>query len=126
MGEFIKTFFFDTYAFFEMIHGNPNYEEYSKDIAIITTKLNLLELHYGLLLTYGKEKADYYYDLYLKYAIEIDDEIFKLANEFRKVMKTRNLSYVDCIGYVLSKSRNVRFLTGDKEFKDLDNVEFVK
>ncbi len=126
MGEEVKTFLFDSYAFFEIIYGNPNYEKYTKDIAIITTKLNLMELHYGLLLTLGKEKADYYYDLYAKYTIDIDDDIFKLANEFKKVMKTRNLSYADCIGYVLAKHRNILFLTGDKQFKDLDNVGFVK
>jgi hypothetical protein len=126
MGEEITTYFFDSYAFFEIIHGNPNYEKYTKDIAIITTKLNLMELHYGILLTLGKEKADYYYDFYTKFAIELTDDIIKLANYFKKVMKTTNVSYIDSIGYVLAKSRNVKFLTGDKEFKDLDNVEFVK
>lgn len=126
MGEFIKTFFFDTYAFFEIINGNPNYEKYKKDVAIITTKLNLMELHYGLLLSYRKETADYYFDSYSKFVIEITDDIIKLANEFKKVMKTRNLSYVDCVGYVLAKSRNIKFLTGDRQFKDLDNVEYVK
>ena len=126
MGEFIKTFFFDTYVFFEMIHGNLNYERYKKDVAIITTKFNLMELHYGLLLLFGKETADYYFDSYSKFAVDIPDDIIKLANEFKKVMKTRNVSYVDCLGYALAKSRNITFLTGDKEFKDLDNVEFVK
>jgi len=126
MGEEIKTYFFDSYAFFEIIHGNPSYEKYTRDIAIVTTKLNLMELHYGLLLSLGKEKADHYYDLYKKFCIEVTDDIIKLANEFKKVMKTRNVSYIDSIGYVLAKSRNIKFLTGDKEFKDLDNVEFVK
>ena len=37
-----------------------------------------------------------------------------------------NLSYVDYIGYILAKQRNVKFLTGDKEFENMDNVEFVK
>ncbi|MEK6860266.1 MAG: PIN domain-containing protein [Nanoarchaeota archaeon] len=126
MGEEIKTYFFDSYAFFEIIHGNKNYEKYTKDIAIITTRLNLMELHYGLLLTLGKEKADEYYDYYVKFTVEISNDIIKLANYFKKVMKTRNVSYIDSIGYVLAKSKNVKFLTGDKEFKDLDNVEFVK
>jgi hypothetical protein len=126
MGEEVKTYFFDSYAFFEIIYGSPNYEKYTKNVAIITTKLNLMELHYGLLLALGKEKADYYYDFYKKFTIEIDDDIIKLANYFKKVMKTTNVSYVDCIGYTLAKSRNILFLTGDKEFEHLDNVEFVK
>jgi predicted nucleic acid-binding protein len=122
----LKTYFFDTYAFFEVVNGNFNYDKYSRDVAIVTTKLNLMELHYGLLLLYDKEKADEYYDKFVKFAIEITDDIIKLANYFKKVMKTRNVSYVDCIGYTLAKSRNILFLTGDKQFKDLDNVEFVK
>jgi len=37
-----------------------------------------------------------------------------------------NLSYVDCIGYILAKELKVGFLTGDREFEGMDNVEFVK
>ena len=122
----IKTFFFDTYAFYELIEGNARYKPYSKDIAIITTRLNLMELHYGLLLKHGKEKADEYYNKLLPFCIEISDEAIKKANELKAGLKKRKLSYVDCIGYVLAKMRNVKFLTGDKEFSDMDDVEFVK
>ena len=48
MGE-IKAIFFDTYALYELIRGNPAYKVYSKDIALMTTRLNLMELHYGYL-----------------------------------------------------------------------------
>lgn len=126
MGEELETFFFDSYAFFEIISGNPNYEIYTKNIAIVTTRLNLMELHYGLLITEGKEKADYYYDLYSKFVVDINDDIIKGANDFKKTMKPKNISYIDAIGYILAKSRNIKFLTGDKEFKELENVEFVK
>ncbi|MDD5133690.1 MAG: PIN domain-containing protein [Candidatus Nanoarchaeia archaeon] len=122
----IKVFFFDTYALYELIEGNPNYKPYTKNIGIITTKLNLMELHYGLFLKYGKEIADNYYDKLIDYTIQINDNIIKKANEFRVSFKKRKLSYVDCIGYIIARSRNVKFLTGDKEFEDLEGVEFVK
>ena len=32
----------------------------------------------------------------------------------------------DCIGYILAKRLSIKFLTGDKEFEKLDDVEFVK
>ena len=32
----------------------------------------------------------------------------------------------DCVGYVVAKRVGVKFLTGDREFKDMPNVEFVK
>lgn len=125
MGE-INTLFFDTYAFFEIINGNKNYEKYIHKIAIITTKLNLMELHYGLLLKYGVKKANLYYDDFVEFTVEIPDNLIKKANEFRASMKKNKISYIDCLGYIIAKSRNIKFLTGDKEFELLDNVEFVK
>ncbi len=122
----IKTFFFDTYAFYEIIEGNENYSAYAKNVAIVTTKLNLMELHYGLLIQYGKKEAEHYFDELSKFTIEISDEMIKKANEFRASLKKKSLSYVDCVGYVIAKSRNIKFLTGDKGFEGLDNVEFVK
>jgi len=125
MGE-IKTYFFDTYSFFEIIEGRKEYEEFIKEVGIVTTKMNLMELHYGLLIKKGKETADKYYDELSKFTVEIEDETIKLANVFKSINKKMKLSYIDCIGYILAKKLNIPFLTGDKEFKYLDNVEFVK
>ena len=36
------------------------------------------------------------------------------------------ISYTDAVGYVMSKSLGLKFLTGDEAFKNLENVEFVK
>lgn len=120
------TFFFDTYALYELIEGNQNYEPYKKDMSMITTKLNLMELHYGMLRVYGKEKANEVFNLFLEFCIPFDDETIKQANEFRLLNKKRKLSYIDCIGYILAKKFNAKFLTGDIQFQDLENVEFVK
>ena len=122
----IRTLFFDSYAFFEIIEGNSNYKEYTHGIAIITTKLNLMELFYGLLIKYGSETSNRYYDDLLKFCVDIDDEIIKEAMIFKALYKKRKLSYVDCIGYIFAKHRNIKFLTGDKQFKDMENVEFVQ
>ena len=122
----IKTFFFDSYAFFEIVNGNLAYEPYTKSISIITTKLNLMELHYGLLRMEGEEEANRIYEEYVRFVIEFSDEDIKEANNFRLKNKKEDLSYVDCIGYILACRNDVKFLTGDSKFRDLDNVEFVK
>ncbi len=124
MGE-IKSYFFDTYAFLEIIRGNKDYEPYKKG-QIVTTKLNLMELHYSLLRTVGKKEANFHYDRLLDLVIEISDDAIKQANEFKFLYKKRKLSYVDCIGYIMARINNIKFLTGDNQFKDLENVEFVK
>ena len=124
--EELKHFFLDTYAMYELVHNSENYKKYQQGISIVTSKLNLMELHYGLLRTEGKDSAEYYYDFFLEFCVEFDDAVIKEANEFRLKNYRRDLSYVDCIGYIIAKSKNIKFLTGDKQFSDLDNVEFVK
>jgi|SRR3989344_1463716 len=124
--EQIRVFFFDTYAFFEIANDNLAYEPYTKDIAIITTKLNLMELHYGLLRTEGEENANIIYNEYSKFVVDFSDEDIKEANKFRLKNKKQDLSYIDCLGYIIACKKRVKFLTGDQKFKDLDNVEFVE
>src|SRR3989338_97708 len=110
----ITTLFFDSYAFFEIIKGNKNYEAYLNKVAIITTRLNLMELYYGLIIKEGREKAEKYYDYLVKFVVDFDDEIIKEAMLFRAENKPKKLSYVDCIGYMIALKNNVMFLTGDE------------
>ena len=121
-----KKFFFDTYALYEIIVGNENYREYIKDIVVITTKLNLMELHYALLSKYGAKEADSFYDFLSKYAIDVSDDVIKVSNKWRAANKKKKYSYVDSIGYTLSRVMNAKFLTGDSQFRDVENVEYVK
>ena len=124
--EEIKQFFFDTYALYAIFHETESYLPYIKNISIVTSILNLMELHYLLLRLYNKDKADLAFGYFKKFSVDFDDEIIKEANEFRLKHYRRDLSYVDCIGYILAKKLNALFLTGDEQFKDFDNVEFVK
>ena len=122
----IETFFFDTYAFFEIIAGNPRYQRFATGIALITTKLNLMELYYGLLLKQGEEVAEKYFNMFVAFAVDFDDAIIKEAMKFRVFHKEKGLSYADCIGYAIAQRRGVKFLTGDMQFEHLGGVEFVK
>ncbi len=117
------TIFFDTYAFFEILKKNPNYSGLLQKFSLITTKLNLMEFYYGLLKNYS-EVADYVYDYLAQYTIDVEDDAIKDAMKLK--LKNKDLSYVDCVGYAVAMRRNVKFLTGDKAFKDMDNVEFIQ
>ena len=120
------TYFFDTYALHEIAVGSPNYRKYAHGISLVTTRMNLMELHYTLMRKYGKKAAERYYDELVEFVVEITDDIVKQASECRLSLKKRKLSYIDCLGYVLARSMHIKFLTGDKEFADLENVEYVK
>ena len=121
----VKKFFFDSYAFFEIIKGNKNYSDYTQ-VSIITTKLNLMELYSWLLRRNGKELAERYYQKFLPFCYEITDDTIKSACEFRLAHKEKEFSYVDCIGYIIAKNMGIKFLTGDNDFKNINGVEFVK
>lgn len=122
----LKTYYFDTYAFFEVISGNPAYEAFKKNISIVTTRFNLMELYYGLLLKYGQTIAENYYKKFKGMCIEVDDETLKEAMIFRARNRKSKRSYVDCIGYTIALKKRITFLTGDNGFRNISNVEFVK
>lgn len=122
----MKTYFFDAYAFFELIQGNPRYAPYADNVAIVTTVLQLMEFHYGLIRDLGKQQADMLYDTFLPFTIDVDDDTIKEANVFKYRMKKKNLSYIDCLGYTVAQRKNIPFLTGDAAFEGFSGVEFVK
>ena len=94
-----ESFFFDSYAFFEILGGNKNYDKY-KEAEIVTTKLNLFELYIGILREKGESEAKEILDLYYPFAIEFDKEVIEEAAKLKNKLNKRNISMTDCIGYM--------------------------
>lgn len=92
---------------------------------MVTSVLNLGELYYGLMRDGGKKFAQERYAKIKCMAIQVTEESMKTAMEFR-FANSHKLSYIDCIGYQLARENNLIFLTGDREFEGIENVEFVK
>ena len=118
-------YFFDTYSIVELIDGNLNYKRFV-DNPITITVFNLAEIYWVALRDYNLEKADKIYEEYSQCVVKIPGDILKEAIKFRKLNKKKDLSYTDCIGYIYALRNNMKFLTGDKEFEGIKNVEFVK
>lgn len=118
-------FFFDSYAIVEIIKGNPDYVPFIKT-SIITAKLNIFEVYYGLIRDVGDKEAEEFITNYYQFIVDFDESIIREAARFKLKNKKGNLSMTDCIGYMIANRMGIRFLTGDKEFRDLENVEFVK
>lgn len=123
--EFNRTFFFDSYAFFEIIKENKNYFPYL-NCEIVTTKLNIFELFHGFMKDKNEEIAKVSLEEYYLFAVDFGSDVIAEAAKMKARLNIRKLSMADCIGYCLSKQLGIKFLTGDEQFKDLDNVEFVK
>ncbi|MBI4044015.1 MAG: PIN domain-containing protein [Candidatus Diapherotrites archaeon] len=119
-------YFADTFALIEYLKDNPDYLSYFERHTIITTKLNLMELYYSTLREADEALAEKYYAAFLPQTIDMDDNAFKNAARMRAQNPKLNLSYVDCIGYSISLKQKIKFLTGDKAFAEMKNVEWVK
>ena len=120
-----KNLFFDTYAFFEILKGNPKYERYKK-FEIITSKLNIFELYLGILREVSEEKANESLKKYYPFTTDFDENVIAEAAKLKKLLNKRDVSMTDCIGYALANQLDIKFLTGDNAFEGMENVEFVK
>lgn len=118
-------YFLDTYAIVEIIRGNPNYKKLI-DSEFFTSIFNLYELFYILLRDYGEETAGKYYYQFYEFVIDLKDEYIFHASKFKLENKKLSISYTDALGYIIAQENSMKFLTGDKEFKTMSNVEFVK
>jgi len=60
--------------------------------------------------------------------VQPTDEDYVEASALRIELKKqgKNLSLIDALGYVLAKRLGIPFLTGDRDFENLDRVEYVK
>lgn len=121
----MQELFFDTYAIVEIIRGNQNYAKYL-DCQIIINEFVLAELYYSLLKDYGEKFATEQAKKYSDFSINPNFETIKQAMDFRNNNREKKLSMTDCISYIQAKNLGIKFLTGDKEFEKMDNVEFVK
>lgn len=125
----MASYYYDTYAIIEFLDKNQKYREYFTEHQGILTALNLMEVSYSLQKHFGFKSTAGHLEPFLPYVVTFDladiDAAMKLRLALEKKEKL-NISYVDALGYHLAKKHNVLFLTGDRHFKGLDNVEFVK
>lgn len=121
-----KKYYFDTYALIEISKGNPRYKRYKEGIKVLLNNLNLLEFSY-FLIKEGKEKfVEETFRNFSRYNIDYDKEVLIEAAKMKFKFLKQRISFIDCIGYVLARKNNAKFLTGDEHFRNKANVEFVK
>jgi predicted nucleic acid-binding protein len=120
-------FFYDSYAVMAYLSDNPDYRTYFEENDGFLTKLNLMEISYRTLELHGAQAASQVVKGFAKYVVDFGladiEDSMKLRLKLKK--KGCDISYADAIGYYLALKSNVKFLTGDKWFKGLENVEFV-
>lgn len=119
-------FFYDSYAVIEYLSNNVKFVPFFEEHTGVLTLLNVLEVYYSVLSAEGQIKADIVLETLQSLMVQPSLETIKKAMVFRLERKKQDLSYADCLGYQLALDRGIKFLTGDRQFSSLPNVEFLK
>lgn len=117
-------YFFDSYAIIEIINQNESYLKF-KDEIVVTNALHVAEIYFYFLRNYNEKTANYWIDKLNFVILDLTPEIAVKASRLKYKYKKSKLSYADCIGYVTSVEKEMKFVTGDKHMKNMKNVEFV-
>lgn len=115
----------DTYALMEIYNGNPKFSSYLNTNSIITGE-TLAEFYGVLLKEHNEDEAEFWYKK-LKFLVKnVSFEILIKSIKFKFENRKNNISFFDAVGYIYSIENNLLFVTGDKEFENFRNVEFMK
>ena len=115
----------DTYVLIEFYLGNKKFQEYLEEEFVIT-ELTLAEFFGVLLRDYGERDAEHWFNKLSVYSVHVDNQVLKEAIKFRHANKKTGISFFDAVGYIFALKNGYKFVTGDKEFEKMKNVEFRK
>lgn len=120
--------FADSYAIIEMLKGNRNYQSFRQEL-LVTTEFNICEVGFALCRDYPLDASRVLKKVRSRIVIQATkDEDYCSGAGIRKQASAegKKLSTIDCVGYAVANRLKMPFLTGDHEFKDMQNVHFVK
>jgi predicted nucleic acid-binding protein len=119
----------DTHALIVFFEKEPGFEKVElaflnaveKDDNLLMTSVNFGEVYYIVLRECGEKKANEIETVIRNLPIKIVDIDINLAREAARYKAFKKMSYADCFAAALAKLENGELLTGDKEFKEVEN-----
>lgn len=124
----MPSFFADSYAIIEMLKGNRNDEPYRAN-RLVTTEFNICEVGFALCREYPADAARILRSVRSRVTIQktLDTDYCSGAATRKQASgEGKKLSTIDCVGYSVANRLRIPFLTGDREFAGMDNVQFVR
>jgi len=95
-----------------------------EDNDLLMTSVNFGEVYYIVLREFGEKKVGEVEKIIQTLPIDIVDVDLQLAREAARLKATIRISYADCFAAALAKLHKGEVVTGDKEFRALeDEVE---
>ncbi len=92
-----------------------------KDTCLLMTSVNFGEVNYIVLRECGLAKVQEIEKIIRTLPIEIVDVDMELAKEAACFKAVHKMSYADCFAAALAKLHKGEIITGDKEFKSVEN-----
>lgn len=115
----------DTYALVEIKNNNPKYAKIVNQDFIISA-FTLAEFYYILLREETKEVANHWYQKLKPFIVQCNIGQLIKAMDFKFENRKINFSFFDCIGYITARENNSKFVTGDKGFKNVENIIYIR
>ena len=88
---------------------------------IFLSVINWGEMYYIALREGGKERAELYRETFARYPITIVEANKELTLQAAHFKANYKISYADAFAAAVAKNRKAVLVTGDKEFKSLEN-----
>lgn len=115
----------DTYAILEIFSQNKKFEHLLNEEVFIAD-LTMSEAWGTLYKKFNKRTADFWLNKFVSICAQVNLNTLIKAREFKILNAKKDLSFIDCVGYTYAKEKGYVFVTGDKEFQNLPNVEYIK
>ena len=90
-------------------------------ISLAMCVVNLGEIWYSTTRVVSIDAADRYIQQIQGMEIELVDADWKLSRQAAFYKSKGGISYADCFAAALARTRNAELVTGDKEFRKLEN-----
>ena len=124
----MPSFFADSYALIEMLKGNENYRSFQSE-RLITTEFNICEVGFAVCRNYPANAPQILKTVrkMVTLTATINEDYCSGAARRKEASGLgKKLSTIDCVGYSAANRLKIPFLTGDREFADMNNVQFIR
>jgi len=133
----MKATVLDSYAVITYLQRQPGYDEVAQLFEECTVKgrevflcvVNWGEVIYHALRKGGEQKAQLAEDVMRAIPITVIDANKELTLQAAKLKAVHKMSYADCFAAALAMKKTCELMTGDKEFKQIENkikIQWIK
>ena len=136
MAKKAKAYVLDTWAVIAYLEDEPSGEQvedliataHEEQIPIYMSVVNVGEVWYTVAREVSEEEANASVKVLSDLRIQFENADWSLTQEAARFKSQNKMSYADCYAAALAKSKKANLVTGDVEFKQLEqgvNIQWV-